>query len=308
VIEQKIGELAPGPQGTVAAIGNFDGVHAGHQALIARAVEDARQQGRLAAVISFWPHPMAIVDPARAPGILTTRGQRRDLLARLHADLLCWIPFTAQVARMTPGEFVGAFLGAPLGASAVWVGDDFRFGRGRSGGVADLERLGAPLGFAVRTLGAVAVDGERVSSSGIRDALAAGEVGKAGRLLGRPYALTGTVVTGDGRGRLLGFPTANLAVEQGILPAAGVYAARSIVRGGVRDAVVNVGFRPTFGEGELGVEVHLPGFSGDLLGERLEVDLVARLRQEQRFPSPDALRDQIAADVAEAVAMLRGER
>lgn len=309
MIELQIGELALPPEGTVAAIGNFDGVHAGHRALVAQAVEEAKREGRRAAVVSFWPHPLAVVDPGRAPGILTTRAQRRDLLTPLGVELLLWVPFSLEVARMNPARFARTFLCAPLAASAIWVGEDFRFGRGRAGSVAELSRLGEELGFAVRTIGEVTVAGERVSSSGIRDALAGGDVARAAALLGRPYSLTGVVVTGEGRGRRLGFPTANLAVEQGVLPAAGVYAARTVARGGVRDAVVNVGFRPTFGEGEHGVEVHLPGFAGSLVGERLEVDLIARIRPEERFPSAEALSEQIARDVARALELLeRGPR
>jgi riboflavin kinase/FMN adenylyltransferase len=288
------------------AVGNFDGVHRGHQALVARALERARATGGSAVALTFDPHPARVLQPQRPLRRLMTEEQRAECLDALGLHVLAVLPFTADLAALSPEEFATRVLCEMLGAQAVVVGADFRFGRARAGDVATLRALGSRLGFDVLAVEPVLAGGAPVSSTRIREALAAGDAELARLLLGRSYFVDGPVVRGDGRGRTLGIPTANVAVENEILPRTGVYAGRAGVVGeSLRDAVVNLGRRPTFGGGEPTVEAHLLDFDADLYGRRLRIAFEARLRDERAFPGKDALVAQIREDVAAARAILR---
>jgi riboflavin kinase / FMN adenylyltransferase len=288
------------------AVGNFDGVHLGHQALLATARERAGERGGQVVVLTFDPHPARVLSPERAPSRLMTLEQKAEVLEAHGVDVLAVLPFTATLAEKTAAEFAGLVLSRSLRAEEVVVGENFRFGRGRAGTLQELERLGAGLGF--RTVGVPPVlhDGRPVSSSRVRDALGEGDVAEALALLGRPHFVDGEVVRGEGRGRTLGIPTANLRTANETLPAGGVYAGRCHLAAGEapRPAVVNLGRRPTFGGGEPTVEAHLLDFQGDLYGRRVRLEFVARLRPERAFPGPDALLEQIARDVQEARRLL----
>jgi riboflavin kinase/FMN adenylyltransferase len=286
------------------SVGNFDGVHLGHQTLVAVAVADARVSGGTAAVLTFDPHPSRILSPDRAPEALMTVDQKAEVLGGLGVDRLVVLPFTRELSHETPDEFARLVLQGAFGARVVVVGSTFRFGRGRAGDVALLARLGEAMGFRVHGLDPVMHEGTPISSSRIREALARGAVEAASRLLGRRFFVDGTVVRGAGRGRTLGFPTANVAPMNEMLPGAGVYAAwcrRLDDPGRVpQAAVVNVGRRPTFGGGAMTLEAHLLDVQGDLYGRALRVEFQERLREERAFPGAEALAEQIERDVARA--------
>jgi riboflavin kinase/FMN adenylyltransferase len=298
--------LAPrGWPSVVVTIGNFDGVHRGHQALVAACVEGARARGGTAAVLTLHPHPTRLLDPARAPGALTTLAQKEEILGTLGVDHLVVLPFTREVARRSAREFVRSVLAGGLAARQVIVGEGFRFGWRREGDAAALERLGAELGFEAVVVPPVLYEGAVVSSSRVREALAAGDAAGAEALLGRAYFVDGRVVHGDGRGRLLGIPTANVESENEILPRSGVYAGRCRVGSGEwHPAVVNLGSRPTFGGGATTLEAHLIDFEGDLYGARVRLGFLDRLRDERRFDGPEALVAQIRDDVVRARAVV----
>jgi riboflavin kinase/FMN adenylyltransferase len=293
--------------GSAVAVGNFDGVHRGHQALVVAAVSRARTAGEAAVVLTFDPHPAAVLRPHAAPAALTTLAQKEELVAALGVDRLVVVPFDARLAALAPEAFATEVLQQSVGARHVVVGESFRFGRGRAGDPRALEELGRTRGFGVEVVPPVMEEGRPISSSRVREALAGGRVDDAQRLLGHPYFVDGVVVRGDARGRTLGFPTANLSPEPQILPARGVYAAQCrLADGNERPAVVNVGERPTFGGGRVTLEAHLIGFDGDLYDARLRVSFRHFLRAEQRFASAEALVAQIRADVDAARARLPG--
>jgi len=307
----RLGSLAPqGWPDPAVTIGNFDGVHRGHQALVEMAVRDAGASAGTAVVLTFEPHPSAVLSPDRAPSTLMTVEQKAEALASLGADYLVVLPFTQALSYQTPEEFARLVLRDALGARGVVVGSNFRFGRGRRGDVATLRRLGGALGYRVHGLDPVFHDGAPISSTRIREALARGAVEAAGELLGRPFFVEGTVVRGDGRGRSLGFPTANLELENETLPGSGVYACWCRVDprsdGPSVKAVANIGRRPTFGGGHTSVEAHLLDFAEDFYGARLRLGFQARLREERRFAGPEELREQIGRDVVEARGFLAG--
>jgi riboflavin kinase/FMN adenylyltransferase len=302
----RIGRSSPlGWPSPAVTIGNFDGVHRGHQVLVAEAVGRAREAGGLAVVLTFDPHPVRILSPDRAPAALTTLAQKAEILADLGVDRLAVLPFDASVARLSPAEFARTVLHETLGTRDVVVGQSFRFGRRREGDVRGLVDLGQELGFSVHAVPPVLEEGSPVSSSRVRDVLARGDVDGARTLLGRPYFVDASVVHGDGRGRAIGVPTANLEPEDQFLPGQGVYAARCrIPGGGWRTAVANLGRRPTFGGGKVTLEVHVVDFEGDLYGARVRLEFHARLRGEERFDGPGALVARIRQDVAAARALL----
>lgn len=289
----------PGP---VVTVGNFDGVHLGHQALVAEAVKGAQVSGGVSVVLTFDPHPSRVLSPDRAPDALMTADQKEERLTRLGVDRLALLPFTVELSRKTPEEFARDVLQQALGSRRVVVGTNFRFGQGRAGDVALLRRLGGGLGFDVVAVEPVWHEGAPISSTRIREALARGAVAAARELLGRPFFVDGDVVRGAGRGRTLGIPTANLALRNEALPRPGVYAADCHVlpAGEPRAAVVNVGRRPTFGGGETTLEAHLLDFAGDLYGSALRVGFRERLRDERRFEGPEALVKQIREDIEAA--------
>jgi len=288
---------------TAVAVGNFDGVHRGHQALVAPGVRDARAAAGTSVVLTFDPHPSRVLSPDRAPASLMTLDQKAEILGSLGVDRLAVLPFTRELSRREPEEFAREILQGMLGARVVVVGSSFRFGRARAGDLQTLRRLGEELGFRVHGLRPVMSQGGPVSSTRIREALARGAVDAARDFLGRPFFVDGVVVEGAGRGRQLGIPTANLKVINEIVPGGGVYACWCSVHGEPslkHPAAVNIGRRPTFGEGTTTVEAHLLDFSGNLYGRTLRLEFQQRLREERTFPGPEALVAQIRSDLDEA--------
>ena len=292
----------------VVTIGNFDGIHLGHQAILRTVVARARALVGEAVVYTFDPHPRKVLRPESAPGLLTTLDQKIELLASCGVDVVIVEPFTLEFARTDAEVFIRECLHRRIRPVEVYVGYDFHFGRDRAGSMRLLTELGPRLGFAVTIIPEVTIDEGDVNSTRIRRLLADGLPEIAARMLGRDYAVRGGIVRGDERGRTLGFPTANLDPESEVLLAPGVYtgALRLLEPGDppaetLLASVTNVGFRPTFEDGaELRVEAHAIDWSGDLYGRRVELSFSQRLRGEQEFSGPDALREQIAADVAEA--------
>ncbi|HEY1379644.1 MAG TPA: bifunctional riboflavin kinase/FAD synthetase [Gemmataceae bacterium] len=295
----------PSVRGGAVAVGNFDGVHCGHAALVAELRAQADRVAGPAVAVTFDPHPIALLAPDKLQPPLTTLADRAELLHAAGADHVVILRTTPELLRLTPGEFLDIVLGEQLAVKAVVEGFNFRFGRGRAG---DLALLGEwcrrhGVGFAV--VGRQSVDCAVVSSSRVRTALEAGDVAAAAGLLGRPYRLRGVVGAGAKRGRTIGFPTANLTQPATLVPGDGVYAVRAVVDdGGVWPGAANVGPNPTFGEQARKVEVHLIGYDGDLYGRPLAVDFVARLRDTRPFAGPDELVAQLRADVAAARRLL----
>lgn len=292
---------------SVVAIGKFDGVHRGHQALIRAAVEGARAEQAESVVVTFDRHPIELLKPGTRVQYLTPIGEKLRLIAELGVDSTVVIHLTDEFLRLTPEQFIGSVLVERLGTVAVAASECFRFGRNAAGTVETLRDLGKLHGFRFLRVPPLIVDGERVSSSRVVQNLLAGRVEAAAGLLGRPYALLGQVVRGDGIGRQLGFPTANLKPdERQHQPADGVYAGLLAWEGEApRPAVCNLGTRPTVNGTRHLVEAHVLGFEGDLYGRAVRLLFARRLRDEQRFPSLEALRAQIAADAAQAAALLR---
>jgi riboflavin kinase/FMN adenylyltransferase len=297
-------ELQAAGRPVCAAIGVFDGVHRGHQAVIGHAVREAARLGGVAVAITFDRHPRSIVDPARAPALIQPLSRKLAALGALGAEAALVFHFDHTFSLQTAEAFVQA-LHAGFGTLAsLSVGANFFFGHGRAGNVQVLQELGRRYGFAVQVAEPVLFGGEPISSTRVRAAIRAGQLAEVTAMLGRPYAVCGPVQRGQGLGRQLGFPTANVAVEGLEMPPQGVYAARVILADGPHPAVANWGRRPTVAGGvaEPHFEVHLPGWQGDLYGQELEVQLGRYLRAEQRFPAVEALRAQIARDVAAALA------
>lgn len=293
-------ELGNGSRKVCLAIGVFDGVHLGHQQIIRQTISDARQHDAVALVVTFDKHPSAIVAPDKVPPQVFTRPQKLRAIEALGADALLEIPFDKQFSQKT-GEVFIRELAHDLGKIfSICVGADFVFGCKRSGNVALLKTLGAEIGFNVHGHAAVALDGETVSSTRIREAVRTGNLDAASQMLGQSYTICGKVVAGDRIGHALGFPTANLDVTGLVLPPNGVYAASALVDGRSFRVALNIGIRPTVASGQpqLRVEAHLLDFSGELYGRDLEVKIGQKLRDERRFSSPNELRQQIASDVA----------
>jgi len=292
----------PGAAPCAVAVGNFDGVHVGHAAIVARLLSEARSRGLPAVALSFDPHPAAVLRPDRVPAPLTTIERRAALLLDLGVDAVVVQPADRLLMGLAPDAFYRGFLRGRLQAEAFVEGSDFRFGADRAGDVTLLGRLAAADGLSCAVVPPVLAGGTPVSSSRLRGLVAAGDVAAARRLLTADYRVSGTVVVGARRGTGLGFPTANLADIATLVPAGGVYAARVTVPGGRKPvpAAVHVGPNVTFGEQRTSVEAHLIGFSGSLYGARLDVDFLERLRDTRQFPSPDELVTQLSADVAAA--------
>jgi riboflavin kinase / FMN adenylyltransferase len=295
------------------AIGNFDGVHRGHQALLSAMIDDARCHGRQAGLLTFDPHPSAVLRPDRVHSYLTTMAERLEALAELPLDFAVVYPFTLETARTPAPSFIAEVQRA-IKLAALWVGPDFALGRNREGDVPALQGIGKELGFTVHTIEPQLLDGEEVRSGRVRAYLLDGDVRAAADQLGRPYQVTGLVVAGAQRGRSIGFPTANLAVPEGrLLPSNGVYATWAhldddpLMRGRRLASVTNIGVRPSFDNGQRTVEAHLLDFDGDLYGRPLTLQFAARLRPEQRFASVDALIAQIGLDAAAARRLLMDE-
>ena len=283
---------------TAVALGVFDGVHLAHRAILGAAVEGARAADLSPVACTFDRHPMEILQPERAPAPITTLEERLGLIAETGVEATIVLAFTRELAVVEPEAFVKDILLTRLHAREVVVGFNHRFGRGARGDARMLEDLADRLGFKARVIPPMEIDGVPVSSTEIRGALQRGDVRRAAAFLGRPYAIAGTVTAGAGRGRTLGFPTANIAPDRTLLVPKGVYLGRVSVDARPWPAVVNVGVRPTFGETTLAIEAHLLTFSGDLYGRGVRLEFLDRIRDEMRFGSVDELRAQIERDIA----------
>ena len=282
----------------VLALGNFDGLHRGHIKIVDRIRRGATERGGTSVVLTFDPHPPRIVRPDKAPPLLMTKAQKIEALDRAGVQGVAVVRFTREMSQWDPGTFVRTVLVEWIRVAEVWVGADFLFGRDRSGNFTMLRALGAQYGFRVEKIDPVRYKEFVVSSTRIRRLLSEGRVDEAGALLGHHYHLDGTVVEGAKRGREIGFPTANLATENELVPPHGVYATTLTVEGAVYSSVTNIGTRPTFGpETTTSIETHLMDQSMDLYGRQVRLAFIQRLRDERTFPDIEALQDQIAADV-----------
>jgi len=286
--------------GTALTVGSFDGVHRGHQAVLAELGRRARATGLSSVVLSFEPHPLEVVNPSAAPRLLTLTDEKRELLAAA-AERVEFLAFTPALADLDAEQFAREVLVERFNARQIVVGHDHRFGRGRAGDVELLRRMGARDGFEVTVVEAVLDGGQAISSTQIRTAVAHGDLAAAERWLGRPYSVRGVVEQGQGRGRALGIPTLNLAADpRKLLPPDGVYAVRVEWRRVRYGGMMNQGARPTFGIAERALEIHLFDFDEDLYGEAVTVEWVRRLRDVRTFPSRDALVEQLALDARAA--------
>lgn len=302
--------LPPLPSGSTVTVGSFDGVHLGHQAVLREIARRAREAGRSSVLVTFDPHPLEIINPAAAPPLLTTGPERLEILAQSPLDYVVILRFDRHLAGLTPEEFVRQVLLERCQVRELVIGHDHGFGRGRSGDVETLRRLGASLGFEVDVVAPVDYAGLPVSSSRIRRAVTGGDLNSAGAMLGRPYGVVGRVGQGERRGRRLGVPTINLAElpPRKLLPPDGVYAVRVEWRGGEGGGMMNQGPRPTFYDGRRVLEAHIFDFEGDLYGEWVRIEWIERLRDIERFDSVDQLKRQLENDRSQALAVLRRAR
>lgn len=293
------GELPGDDRPVVVTVGTFDGVHLGHQRVIRRVVQQAKERGGRSVLVTFEPHPLRVVRPEQAPKLLTTSGEKRPLLTACGLDHAVFLEFTLELRESSPRRFVREFLLNGIGMSRLVIGHDHGFGKGRSGNAEVLRRLADEERFELEVVDSVHADrGRPVSSSAIRRALVERRVDDANRALGRRYAVTGGVVRGDGRGRKLGYPTANLRLpEDKLVPGAGVYACRASTSAGRFAGALHIGPRPAFPGAKDTFEVHLLDFEGDLYGEPVELELARYLRPIAGFDDPRRLADQIGRDV-----------
>lgn len=287
--------------GCVATIGVFDGMHLGHQRILGRVRAEAAERGLPSLVFSFEPTPQEVLRPAAAPARLMRFREKAAWLHEAGLDCLYCPPFEPALRDLGPEQFVQTLLVGLLGVRHLVVGDDFRFARDRVGRLADLVEGGVRYGFSVEQMGSVTMRGTRVSSTAIRSALAAGDLDLAGCLLGRPYAMAGRVTGGQRLGRQLGFPTANVRLNRRLCPVQGIFAVRVAgLRDGLLDGVASIGTRPTVAGTEPLLEVHIFDFDQDIYGRHIQVQFIARLRDELRFPDLETLRRQMELDAAEA--------
>jgi riboflavin kinase/FMN adenylyltransferase len=310
VIARQLGEAAAFKP-CALTIGNFDGVHLAHRRLLRATAEIAREAGLRPAVLMFDPHPACVVAPERAPRLLASLEERCELIRGEGIENILIQPFTTELARLTPEEFAAQFLRDGLGVRWVIVGENFRFGCKQAGDTQALRELGARMGFEVRLLETVLWRGRRVSSGEVRKLVAAGEVGIAGRLLERPYAISGDIVSGHGIGSKQTVPTLNLHTAAQVIPARGVYITRTSEIGGARlwNSITNIGTRPTFGNDDaLSIETFLLDPLEGATPEKIRLEFLRRVRDERKFESPEALKAQILRDVGRAKAYFRRVR
>jgi riboflavin kinase / FMN adenylyltransferase len=299
----------PRDRGTVVTVGTFDGVHQGHWSVLQELGERAAAAGCRSVLVTFDPHPLRIIRPEHAPPLLTTPLEKKEILAESGLEYAVFLSFTRELSRYTPRQFVEEVLVERLGVEALVIGYDHGFGRDRSGDSDTLVAIGAELGFAVDVVAPVMVGGSAVSSSRIRSAIAARDMREARICLGRPYSIRGIVVKGEGRGRGLGFPTANLRVANGdkLIPPQGIYAVRAVMRSGTYAGALHLGPRPTFKGSPPAIELHVLDFEADVYGEEVRVDFVSYLREILPFASVAALVDQMKEDVEAARAAVDEE-
>jgi riboflavin kinase/FMN adenylyltransferase len=302
-----MGELEKAPQKAVATIGNFDGVHLGHQELIRSVVKHAEREGGVPMVITFRPHPQLVLRPTNGPHLINTYEEKTELVASLGVEIFVEEPFSREFSNTSPGEFVQS-LKDKLGVKVLYLGYDFAFGKERAGSVEVLQKLGQEKGVEIHVLPATTADGAAVSSSRVRAALLAGNMEEVAKLLGRPFYLRGLVWRGEGRGRTIGVPTANLRTENRVYPKVGVYASKTQWRGQWYLSISNIGYNPTFKENSndlpLKVETHLFDFSHDMYGDEIQVNFLHFLREEKKFSSVNSLLEQIQKDFAAARSLL----
>ncbi len=298
-IARVLQELPPiSPNGSCVTIGNFDGVHKGHQQLINRVIHKAEQHCRTSVVVTFCPHPLRVLIGPHTPPFITLREQKLDLFESLGVDVTLMLEFTRELAGLPPEEFVKTHLVDWLDMKELVVGYDYSFGKGRSGNFSLLSALGETYGYRAEQLDPVIINGAIVSSTRIRDLIKAGDVWAVKPLMGRFYAVRGTVVHGmDRGGKQLGFPTANLRLKNEVFPATGVYAVWAQLEDAPLPAVANIGYNPTFGNKDMSLEVHLLDFDQDIYDAELRVHFVQRLRAEKKFSGIDELKARIAEDV-----------
>lgn len=298
-LEKDLANLIP-PRETILTIGVFDGVHLGHHHLLRHLLLRAQQENLLSGVVTFDRHPQTILSPQTWLSWLTTLEDRTTLLRKFGVELIVVLPFTREIAQISAGNFV-QLLKQYLKMRRLVIGPDFALGKEREGNVSRLQALGQEIGFSVEVVSPVVLDGVVISSTAIREALAYGDMKRVEKLVGRPFSFTGEVVPGAGRGRALGFPTANLeAKPEQALPRDGIYATISQINQELFPSVTNIGIRPTFGGGKHIVEVYLLDYEGELYGEKLRIDFIDRLRDEKRFESAEQLKAQIRRDVEQA--------
>jgi riboflavin kinase / FMN adenylyltransferase len=307
-VYRSLADVPPDFGPSALSIGNFDGVHFGHRRILRRVKEIAAEHGWKASVLTFDPHPTRVVAPGRTPPLLTSPERRAALMSEEGIAQVLILPFTRELAMLTPEEFVSQLLVNALGARAVLVGDNFHFGHRQAGNVTVLAELGRKFGFETEIVPAVAWRGRVVSSSGIREVIRAGKVSLAARLLQHAYGLEGEVVSGRGVGSRQTVPTLNLATQAEVIPATGVYITRTRDRADGREwnSVTNIGYRPTFGASDqLTIETFLLDALAGEAPERIRVEFLQRIREERKFESPEALRAQILKDVRTAQAFFR---
>ncbi len=290
----------------IAAIGNFDGVHRGHQHLLAETISFAESHDARPAALTFDPHPRRFFRPEEPPFLLTAPALRNDLLQRYGAEKVLVLTFDAALSSQTPEAFMAETLKNDLGLAGVVAGADFRFGKGRAGGIEALQTIGEAAGLLVRIAEVVADKpfAEKYSSSDARSAIKKGDMAAAAHILGRPWAVRGRVIEGQRLGRTLGFPTANLTLDDVLAPRIGVYAVRAIIDGAPRDGVSNYGRRPTTGAGAPLLETYLFDFDGDLYGREIDIEFVEFIRDERKFDGLEALKAAISSDCERARAIL----
>jgi riboflavin kinase/FMN adenylyltransferase len=305
--DEWVAQLGANRKASVMTIGNFDGVHRGHQKILQGVVERAKRDDLLAAVLTFYPHPARVLRPDAAPGLLATLQQRLAAFNRAGIDAALVMRFDAELAKVSAEDFVQRFLVDAMRARAVLVGANFRFGHRQAGDVSLLTELGAQFGFEVEVVPPLVEGGIVVSSTAIRQAVREGRMEDAQKLMGRPFALDGEIRPGTGQGRKLVVPTLNLATEQEVLPMNGVYATETVVGDKVYRSATNIGVRPTFDGTRLAIESHLLDFDESLTGGAMEVRFCKRLRDERKFSSPDELREQVIKDIDEAKAYFETE-
>lgn len=289
----------PADRGTVATVGTFDGVHLGHWSVLQEISRRANAAGRRSVLVTFDPHPLRVIRPDHAPQLLTTPIEKKEILAESGLEYAVFLSFTKELSRYEPRRFVEEVLIGRLGVEELVIGYDHGFGRDRSGDPETLRAIGEELGFSVDVVAPVNADGEAVSSSRIRAALARGDVPVARACLGRPYSVRGVVVRGDGRGRELGFPTANLRIAERdkLIPPQGIYAVRAVLRTGTYAGALHLGPRPTFKGSPPTIELHVLDFDRDIYGEDVRVDFIRYLREIRPFGTIAALVEQMREDV-----------